>query len=282
MNHVPEIFCFTNFLLAYWESRLELHWLFACSCFSSGTGSTGLQLNSWCILLLSPTKSYAVTGDRGTRKEPDIPEPVLLWVLKIPTFGCDFTGYLGHTLYLPNVLSPSFCSGIIGYFFSCLEKQGVVPVSSPTGKLSSSLMASEWSRLVWSSENTTETMQKERAEIPHLPWSIISWKPAGFCHLSPVSPLLFGDPFLSPSSSMSADTHKQLNSSTQRSGDSSRAGPGTRDLPRAAPQPWPVSPKPVLSQPNHYPQQLNGQTLTTCFPLQVSLIFPGATNPRTE
>lgn len=33
----------------------------------------------------------------------------------------------------------------------------------------------------------------------------ISWKTTGFCHLSPVSPLLFGDPFLSPSSSTTAD-----------------------------------------------------------------------------
>lgn len=116
MNCLPEIFCFMYFLLARWESGLELLWLFPCSCFPSGKGSTGLQLNYQCILLLGPRKSCGVTGDRGTRKEPDIPEPVLIsskgvfnlsmsfWQFQpLAVEKTDFIGYLGHTLYLPNI-----------------------------------------------------------------------------------------------------------------------------------------------------------------------------------
>lgn len=161
-------------------------------------------------------------------------------------------------------------------------------MSSPTGKHSSSLMPSEWARLVWTRENTTETMQKEWAEIPDLPWSIFPEKQQASATC--VTPSLWG-PFFISFHFHDSRHHKQLNSSTQGSGDRCRAGPGTRDLPTPAPQPWPVSPEPVPSEPNHYqqvPQQLpwllNGQTLTTWLPLQVSLIyiFPGATNPRTE
>lgn len=197
VNSLAEISRFMDFLLACQQFALEPGWFFACLCSSRGEGRTGLwPAQTTGTVMAWPHKDLRCDGwwrqrGRGTRKEPDTPEPVLLpsksniesycKILENLAFGCwknRFNSIFGAyivcrtrynwlrfktelSIFLPY---PSFSFSKIGDFFFYLQRQRVVQVSSTTCKR----LFQPNARRVCTTDFPTETIQKEKAEIPKL------------------------------------------------------------------------------------------------------------------